>query len=1020
MSVLNDGNNLPGTLIDIENEVSSDYDPSLWGSTESVMIIGTAFQGPVGAPVRIYNADMGRYFFGASYDSATHRSASLVPGIQAAYERGCRTIYAMRVGGKDIYKDFRFCEGSNTYRLRIQSTSPTNTAKKSYVKINVNSGFEQITLYKPAEKATIAEKKQGIVDSKNSMIMVEMKLNEDAGLTRNDKLIDLIQQFNGNARNNVFTMAVVDEDGNDVTNTPEAQSLHIGSLFNGIYFVGRDKNTDSVPAYTIVAARAIVSEDDPKPYSSYEDAFYYVLNFNSDVSVEYPIYATNYDVMKNLLTNASVTAGTDYDFLKTSGLADRVWKKDEVDYEEADLSNFDLYKKLGSGFAITAKAVKRNGLDSHGNERRPRIVETPAEDENHIVPLIEGVYSLIQDTEVNYRVLVAANADDKITAKLPKADEFKRATPNSVKLLGNPNTGDGALIEATPIIGEQDFSATKEYEFHFVKVAEEDMEFDTITDIYTDHVAKIVARIDGGEEALKTLLSSDSYPDGTLFMVFDDERATSGKLYRSTDSGYELMNIANLADELYSIQRELYVGVYNKESHELTFEAADITLTEGKPSTFKGKEYILIDNGHSVFVSDLYNSDKNPGKAALRPLGALEDMLGDNDDKTMIYVEDAYGQKNRIRVTTGAADFVPLEEFMDILQNDTSLGSIFTFELTQEGANSKDMYPEEIEDNFVTEGYGDYYFEQDRVDASAPGVTNHFSGAIYSLHENKSIGYDYSLYIPYRTNDNFVRQLAQHCAYSSLRTSMTHGIIGYSPLRNFTLASVSKRVDDLLASDFSLYAKKNNGRMMLNSDNNPYEIGGNVSVTSFQYPITDTVNNITTTVNGAAGYAGLISTLPVEQSTTMQSTNLPSVDYTFSNSQLLSVINAGFVATKNTDAKGICIADGVTMAPSTEFRARLSIVRTMNACGDAIRAAAEPYIGKKNSLQNRSALKTAVDSALNNLTDTLIWDYKFDIVNFSSYTSDNHIDINYEIYPMNEIRSVVNSIVVSHQSTATA
>ena len=249
---------------------------------------------------------------------------------------------------------------------------------------------------------------------------------------------------------------------------------------------------------------------------------------------------------------------------------------------------------------------------------------------------------------------------------------------------------------------------------------------------------------------------------------------------------------------------------------------------------------------------------------------------------------------------------------------------------------------------------------------------------------------------------------------------MTHGIIGYSPLRNFTLASVSKRVDDLLASDFSLYAKKNNGRMMLNSDNNPYEIGGNVSVTSFQYPITDTANNITTTVNGAAGYAGLISTLPVEQSTTMQSTNLQSVDYTFSNSQLLSVINAGFVATKNTDTKGICIADGVTMAPSTEFRARLSIVRTMNACGDAIRAAAEPYIGKKNSLQNRSALKTAVDSALNNLTDTLIWDYKFDIVNFSSYTSDNHIDINYEIYPMNEIRSVVNSIVVSHQSTATA
>lgn len=73
MSVLYDGNNLPGVLIDIESEISNDYDPSQWGSTESVMIIGTAFQGPVGVPTQIYNADMGRYYYGASYDSETHR-----------------------------------------------------------------------------------------------------------------------------------------------------------------------------------------------------------------------------------------------------------------------------------------------------------------------------------------------------------------------------------------------------------------------------------------------------------------------------------------------------------------------------------------------------------------------------------------------------------------------------------------------------------------------------------------------------------------------------------------------------------------------------------------------------------------------------------------------------------------------------------------------------------------------------------------------------------------------------------
>ena len=150
MSVLNDGNNLPGTLIDFESEVSQDYDPSLWGTTESVLIIGTAFQGPVGTAVRIYNTDMARYYFGSSYDNATHRSASLVPGIQAAYERGCRTIYAMRLGGKNIYKDFRLCEGTDVYRLRVSGLTPSNVAKQCFFKLNVQSGYEEVTIYKPA------------------------------------------------------------------------------------------------------------------------------------------------------------------------------------------------------------------------------------------------------------------------------------------------------------------------------------------------------------------------------------------------------------------------------------------------------------------------------------------------------------------------------------------------------------------------------------------------------------------------------------------------------------------------------------------------------------------------------------------------------------------------------------------------------------------------------------------------------------------------------------------------------
>lgn len=1016
MSVLNDGNNLPGTLIDIESEVSQDYDPSLWGTTESVLVIGTAFQGPTGEAVRIYNADMGRYFFGNTYDTKTHRSASLVAGIQAAYDRGCRTIYAMRVGGKDIYKDFRLCESNTPYRLRIASVFPTNTAKQCYVKINVNAGEEAFEFYKPASRATISEKKQGIVEASDATIKTTILLNQDNGLTRNDKLTELIRLFNGNVHNNVLEMSIVDEDGNDMTTAPDAQELRIGSLFSGVYFIGRDKNSKRVPAYTIADARAVVDGSSDKPYSDYKGKFYRFLNINTDVSSDYPIGSFSRNDMKKQLAEV-VTFGDDYDFLAVTGQADKAWMPDETDYEEAELSNYDLYERLGSGFAITAQAIPR-GVNSKGQQRKPRIIETPSDSPNHTVGITDGIYSILQNLQVDYRVLVAANADDKISASLPKAEKFFKASTTDLLLLGD---GDDALIEATSKVDEKDLSEPKKYTFHFKKVDEDALDAENFENLYCTKIARIVPRIEatvGGKDSVKEL-EKKTYPDGTLFMVFDS--ADKGTLYRVTGRKLVAVNVAKFDGELFSVGGQLYKGAFDAAKVELSFTKAKATDI-GKTVTASDKAYMLVDNGSRVYVVEIAADGK------LSPLGDLETMLSDNDAKTLIYVENSYEQNNQVVITTGAADYIPLDEFVQVLQSDSVLDHLFKFKLTQQGSIQKDEYPEEIEEAYAAGDPSKLYFEQDYIkktvgpdpkDATKTVTTTstaHAAGKDYTLSANKTTGYDYGLLIPYRTNDNFVRQLAQHCAYSTLRTHTTHGVIGFSPLHTLTLKGIADRAQELLSADFSLYAKKNNGRQMLDNNGNPYEIGGNVSVTAFQYPITDSTVNVTTTVNGAAGYAGMISVLPVEQSTTMQTTGLSSVDFTFSASQLVEITNAGYVVTTNSDTKGICIADGVTMAPFTEFRRRLSVVRTMNACGDAIRAAAEPFIGKINNLTNRSALKTAIDSALGELKDKLIWNYKFEIVNMSSQTSDSHIDINYEIFPMNEIRSIQNFIKISHQS----
>ena len=49
---------LPGAYIDVEPEDTASYDTSLWGTTDVVMVIGTAFDGPTGKYKKIYSRSL--------------------------------------------------------------------------------------------------------------------------------------------------------------------------------------------------------------------------------------------------------------------------------------------------------------------------------------------------------------------------------------------------------------------------------------------------------------------------------------------------------------------------------------------------------------------------------------------------------------------------------------------------------------------------------------------------------------------------------------------------------------------------------------------------------------------------------------------------------------------------------------------------------------------------------------------------------------------------------------------------
>ena len=269
--ILNNDLILPGVITEIVPDYAQDYDTSEFGTTESVTIIGTAFNGPVGKVVDIFSPEHAKYIFGDSFDPTTRREASLVAEIYDAWDRGCRTIRAIRVSGKEIYKDFKLATETDL-RLRVSGIFPSNLNKDVYLNYIANQTENgeagTIKVYKPASRSNMKEKIQGLAINESEMLVADIKL-AGYGLTKDSRLVDAINIVNSTDSNNVIRLAIVDEFGADVTNSPEAQSLCLGVMFPGLYLIGRNKAASNVTVKTDIN---YVLSKNAKPHTNYHEA----------------------------------------------------------------------------------------------------------------------------------------------------------------------------------------------------------------------------------------------------------------------------------------------------------------------------------------------------------------------------------------------------------------------------------------------------------------------------------------------------------------------------------------------------------------------------------------------------------------------------------------------------------------------------------------------------------------------------------------------------------------------------
>lgn len=1028
MSIFDQDLILPGTITEILSDYASDYDTSLFGTTDSVLLVGTAFNGPVGKPVKIYSPEHARYVFGDTFDYSTRREATLVPEIYDCWEKGCRTIYAVRIGGKELYKDYEFATDTEC-KLRVSAIFPHNdnkeicflydSAKTALDKVMGKTPY--IKIYKPANRATIEEKMLGHVPDSEAILVNFIDLGYSTDMTDSTRMVDFITYFNSNKYNNVVRLSIVDKNGRDITDSSEAQVIAFGDMFQGLYTIGRDANNSKVILKTEVSSKFIPQENREEIYETFSGDIFRTLEFNTDIRQPYPIYHKDAVSLNKLIDAvADVTMVTMFDFLEVPGKLNYIWLRDKNDYEEVQLDNYDFYERLGSGFANTAKIVETK----EGSGVYKVIEVTDKLDKQRIRGIEDGILSVMENVAADYRAVTGKYADQDIKGKVPKKEKFLVSTPQ------HEDTWDG-ILRVTAKLDAKDLDAKiNEYDF-VLRVLADDSELLSKDDVITDTYH--TTRADGTKD----------YPISKYAVLLTDKNKTNldkvhlieGQLFiqeNSTDAGeYDIWKVTNgelmLLDD-YSIYEELFTsyvftdsGMFKlvKPAQGTSTSGFKVRLTkEDVPTVINNAKYVLVD---VIGETLLFEVTLDAGKIkSVSAAASLKDVLTETHTifSTIIQkvVADAKtpGHFKLIHVVNVKAlslESTLLNELLVEMNTDARLSELFTFTLAGIASSGYEYVMADAAAQNSTPIFTSPTGNTDVVNTAHSSIHGGTKGDL-TLVDRLDPHYDLGLRIPYTTRDNFARQLAQHCVYTSLKTYPTHGVIGCSKMFSPGLQALDDRVELLIHKDYDLYAKKPNGNNMLDKDNTPYDIGRSISVIFTQHKV-GTGDNYTYVTTGAAAYAGMISNLPIDQSSTAQpfSNNAPIFELT--NYQLARLSQAGYVTIKNSYTKGYVVTDGITMAPYNSNFRRLSVTRIIGGVEEAIRNAADPFIGKQNHLANRNSLQAAIRSALDRMLNTLIERYDFAVATDRQAERMGIININYTIVPIYEIREVRNKITVS-------
>lgn len=260
-------------------------------------------------------------------------------------------------------------------------------------------------------------------------------------------------------------------------------------------------------------------------------------------------------------------------------------------------------------------------------------------------------------------------------------------------------------------------------------------------------------------------------------------------------------------------------------------------------------------------------------------------------------------------------------------------------------------------------------------------------------------GYNSITGLPETVNAQFQVQLNTFLDQLSTDVHEARGVIGVTPATSNSLADVGLWVKRLTIQDLN---DPNRGANIMPLLNSRY-----IDVTAIE-PLFDNLGGLPYTANGQASYAGMVSSLAPHQSPTNKSIpNATRSRFTLSNSQLEALQASRYVALRTKTGRNPVICSAMTAAaPGSDF-VRLTTVRITFAAMDVVRDVCDPFIGQPNTAASRNAMEAAITKGLHSMVEVgALRKYAFTVTSSPNQQVLGIIDIELLLVPVFEIQTI--------------